>query len=128
MSGDGFDLSRYEQSGRGGADALVQTTRGKSCAAFRLGTARQRDLETRAVKNVAGRHADGRARPALAVVRVPPGDGNFSRRGGAWIERINFARNDGARGLDLEFDEPDGVAADARHRRGLHAVQIGRAS
>ena len=69
----------------------------------------------------AARDADGRARAALALVRISPGDGNSARRGGVVFERILSAGNDGAGRLDLEFDEPDGAAADARHGRGLHA-------
>ena len=90
-------------------------------AAFRLGIARQRDAETRAIANVAGRHADGLAGVAFALVRVPPRDGNSARRGGAVLERLVFARNHGAGRLDMEFDESDGAAADARHGRGLYA-------
>ena len=120
MAGDGSGLSGNEPGRAGGAGQFVPASGSKRRVAFQLGTAGRCDAETRAVQNVGGGDADGCARVALALVRFPPGNGNPAGRGGIVRERAVPAGHHGDERLDLEPDEPDGPAADARHGCGLH--------
>src|SRR5690348_3665465 len=120
MAGDGPGLPRDEPGRVGGTDKFVPAVGEDWCVPFQLGTAGRCDVETRAIQDVGGSDADGSAGVALALVRVPPGNGNRTGDGGVVPERIVPAGHHGYKWLDLEPDEPHGPAADARHRRGLH--------
>src|SRR5882724_2055273 len=85
-------------------------------------------FEAGAGQYVEGAAADGCAGDAVAVAGVPASGGNSVEPGHIVVERTLPAGGDAAGRLVLEPAQPDGIAIDARVRRGLQHLYATRAT
>ncbi len=119
MAGDGPDLSRDEPCRSGCSSRPVLAPFRESCPAVQLGIARSNNPQASARQIVAGGYTHGRSGAGFTLVRFSARNRNPARPGGPGHERCVLTGGDGGCRLVLESAEFDGLATDARHRRGL---------